>query len=43
MNIELDEVLVEDFSDDALEQVAGGANVAIPTDGPCYTGPRMSC
>jgi hypothetical protein len=25
MNIELDEVVVQDFSDDALEQAAGGA------------------
>lgn len=25
MNIEMDEVVVEDFTDDALEQAAGGA------------------
>ena len=43
MNIELDEIVVQDISDDALEQAAGGAYVAVPTDGPCYTGPRMSC
>lgn len=43
MNIELDEVLVEDVSDDALEQAVGVAYMAVPTDGPCYTGPRMRC
>jgi hypothetical protein len=28
MNIELEEVVVQDVSDDALEQAAGGAQVA---------------
>jgi hypothetical protein len=31
MNIELDEVVVQDVSDDALELAAGGAQGAIPT------------
>ena len=32
MNIELDEVVVQDVSDDALEMAAGGAQ-----GGPCIT------
>jgi hypothetical protein len=34
MNIELDEVVVQDVSDDALEMAAGGAQ-----GGPNFTGP----
>ena len=30
MNIELDEVIVQDVSDDALEQAAGGAQGGVP-------------
>ena len=32
MNIELDEVFVQDFSDEALEMAAGGAQGGVP---PC--------
>jgi hypothetical protein len=32
MNIELDEVVVQDVSDDALELAAGGAQGGIPTN-----------
>ncbi|MEN9590501.1 MAG: hypothetical protein RLZZ481_2287 [Pseudomonadota bacterium] len=31
MNIELDEVVVQDVSDDALELAAGGAQGGMPT------------
>ena len=31
MNIELDEVVVQDVSDDALEQAAGGAQGGVRT------------
>ncbi|CAN1484173.1 hypothetical protein MCERE10_00749 [Burkholderiaceae bacterium] len=31
MNIELDEVVVQDVSDDALEQAAGGAQGGVAT------------
>jgi hypothetical protein len=34
MNIELDEVVVQDISDDALEQAAGGA-AAVHGTAPC--------
>ena len=40
MNIELDEVVVMDVSDDALEQAAGGAQggvKALLTDFPCFS------
>ena len=42
MNIELDEVVVQDVSDDALELAAGGAQGGLPTHyavrlgGTCY-------
>jgi hypothetical protein len=38
MNIELDEVVVQDVSDDALEQAAGGARGGCTGDewGVCY-------
>ena len=39
MNIELDEVVVQDVSDDALEQAAGGAQggpLLAPTGNPAY-------
>ena len=39
MNIELDEVVIQDVSDDALEMAAGGAQ-----GGPTQTnGPRAMC
>ena len=38
MNIELDEVVVQDVSDDALEQAAGGAQ-----GGPSATHCRAGC
>ena len=34
MNIELDEVVVQDISDDALEMAAGGAQGGLTTYGP---------
>jgi hypothetical protein len=34
MNIELDEVVVQDVSDDALELAAGGAQVGIAATAP---------
>ena len=37
MNIELDEVIVQDVSDDALEQAAGGAQ------GGCHSGWLFLC
>ena len=37
MNIELDEVVVLDVSDEALEKAAGGAQ------GGCFTGAQLSC
>ena len=36
MNIELDEVVVQDVSDDALELAAGGAQEGRLFSGPCY-------
>ena len=38
MNIELDEVVAQDVSDDALEQAAGGAQ-----GGPTYSTLGVSC
>ncbi len=35
MNIELDEVVVQDVSDDALEQAAGGAQGGATKGGGC--------
>ena len=42
MNIELDEVVVQDVSDDALEQAAGGAQGGPATTlaATCLGGPR---
>jgi hypothetical protein len=40
MNIELEEVVVLDVSDDALEMAAGGAQGG---NGTCYNGPTWSC
>ena len=40
MNIELDEVVVQDVSDEALELAAGGAQGG-PTAGPAYGCPPI--
>ena len=47
MNIELDEVVVQDASDDALEQAAGGArgaqpNLAVASSGYLRCGYQLS-
>ena len=38
MNVELEEVVVQDVSDDALELAAGGAQGGQWTDSYCWTG-----
>ena len=38
MNIELDEVVVQDVSDDALEQAAGGVQAGLAKSYDQYTG-----
>jgi hypothetical protein len=42
MNIELDEVVVQDVSDDALELAAGGAQGG-PTSATCTTWCARAC
>ena len=41
MNIELDEVVVLDVSDDALELAAGGAQGGFTVGGDCLVGKRV--
>lgn len=43
MNIELDDIVLQDFSDDELERAAGGTQLALGTVTPCNTPASQSC